>query len=139
MDLLQIEYACRICNKYHYRSQYYSILIIVNPMITFWRHYSLISSMFLLDSLNTKQINWTKFSYKISYSIGLQLPLNKINIITYFENITIGLYVFYTINTYVKFCVNRILFTNVMNTVSICPMKLNISIPPILAYCFRIV
>ena len=30
-----------------------------------------------------------KFSYKIGYSLSLQLPLKKINIITYFENLTI--------------------------------------------------
>ena len=37
--------------------------------------------------------------------------LNIINIITYFENLTIGLHVLYTFNTRVKFYVNRILFT----------------------------
>ena len=37
--------------------------------------------------------------------------LNKINITTYFENQTIKLYVLYTLNTHVKFCVNWILFT----------------------------
>ena len=37
--------------------------------------------------------------------------LNKINITTYFKNITIELHVFYVLNTHVKFCVNRILFT----------------------------
>ena len=37
--------------------------------------------------------------------------LNKINITTYFENLTVELYVLYVLNTQVKFCVNRILFT----------------------------
>ena len=37
--------------------------------------------------------------------------LNKIKITTYFENITIELYVLYTLNTHVKFHVNRILYT----------------------------
>ena len=37
--------------------------------------------------------------------------LNKINITTYFENLTIELHVIYALNTHVKFCVNRILFT----------------------------
>ena len=37
--------------------------------------------------------------------------LNKINITTYFENITVKLHVLYTLNTHVKFCVNQILFT----------------------------
>ena len=35
--------------------------------------------------------------------------LNKINITTYFENLTIKLHVLYTFNTHVKFSVNRIL------------------------------
>ena len=44
----------------------------------------------------------TKFSYKI---------LNKRNITTYFENLMVKLHVLYVLNTHVKFCVNRILFT----------------------------
>ena len=36
---------------------------------------------------------------------------NKINITTYFKNITVELHVFYAFNTNVKFCVNHILFT----------------------------
>ena len=52
--------------------------------------------------------NWTKFSYKSGYSVTL---LNKINIITYFENLTVELHVIYTLNTHVKFCVSWILFT----------------------------
>ena len=37
--------------------------------------------------------------------------LNKINIITYFENLTIELYDIYALNLYVNFCINHILFT----------------------------
>ena len=37
--------------------------------------------------------------------------LNKINITTYFENLTVELYVLYVFNIHVKFCVNQILFT----------------------------
>ena len=37
--------------------------------------------------------------------------LNKINITAYFENLTIELHILYTLNTHVKFCINRILFT----------------------------
>ena len=37
--------------------------------------------------------------------------LNKINITTYFENLTVELHFLYALNTHVKFCVNRILFT----------------------------
>ena len=51
------------------------------------------------------------FSYKVDYSLRLQLYLVKKNITTYFENLTIELHVLYALNTYVKFCVNRILFT----------------------------
>ena len=32
--------------------------------------------------------------------------LNKISIITYFENLTVELHTLYTFNIYVKFCVN---------------------------------
>ena len=35
----------------------------------------------------------------------------KINITTYFENLTVELHVFYSFNTHIKFYVNRILFT----------------------------
>ena len=51
------------------------------------------------------------FSYKIGCSLRLQPYSIKINITTYFENLTVKLYVLYTLNTYVKFCVNQILFT----------------------------
>ena len=37
--------------------------------------------------------------------------LNKINIVTYFENLTVELHVLYALNTYVRFYVNQILFT----------------------------
>ena len=37
--------------------------------------------------------------------------LNKINIITYFENLTIELHVLYALNIFVKFFINHILFT----------------------------
>ena len=46
-----------------------------------------------------------KFNYKIT------TLLNKINITIYFENLTIELHVLYALNTHVKFCINRILFT----------------------------
>ena len=53
-----------------------------------------------------------KFSYKIGCNLRLQLPFKKkINIITHFENLTVELHIFYTLNTRVKFCANRILFT----------------------------
>ena len=50
-------------------------------------------------------IGQIKFSYKIG------TLLNKINITTYFENITIELNVLYTLNTHIKFCINWILFS----------------------------
>ena len=39
------------------------------------------------------------------------LLLNKINITTYFVNLTIELHILYTLNAHIKFYVNRILFT----------------------------
>ena len=53
----------------------------------------------------------TKFSYKISCNLMLVTLLDKINITTYFENVTVKLNVFYALNTHVKFCINWILFT----------------------------
>ena len=43
--------------------------------------------------------------------LKVTILLNIIHIITYFENLTIKLHVLYALNTYVKFCINRILFT----------------------------
>ena len=37
--------------------------------------------------------------------------LSKMNITTYFENLTVELHILYTLNTHVKFCINQILFT----------------------------
>ena len=47
----------------------------------------------------------TKFSYKIGCSKVTTL-FNIINITTYFENLTVGLYILYALNTCVKFCGN---------------------------------
>ena len=55
----------------------------------------------------THNKKWIKFSYKINCNLQLYL----INIITYFENLTVELHVLYALNTHVKFCVNQILFT----------------------------
>ena len=59
------------------------------------------------------ELERTKFSYKIGYSLSLQATtlLNKINITIYFENLTIRFHVFYTLNIHIKLCVNQILFT----------------------------
>ena len=53
----------------------------------------------------------TKFGYKLSYNLRLQLSLKQINIATYFENLTVELHVLYILKTHVKFHANRILFT----------------------------
>ena len=50
-----------------------------------------------------------KFSYKVCCSYWLQLSL-KNNIVTYFESLIIGLYVFLCFNTNVKFGLNQMLF-----------------------------
>ena len=44
----------------------------------------------------------TKFSYKICCNL-----LNKISIITYFENLTVELHVLYALNTHVKFSFSK--------------------------------
>ena len=62
------------------------------------------------DFITCSIVKWIKFSYKISYNLTITL-FNKVNITTYFENLTVELYVLYFLNTNVKFCVNQILFT----------------------------
>ena len=47
----------------------------------------------------------TKFGDKLGYSF------KNINIVIYFENLTVELHIFYTLNTNVKFCINQMLFT----------------------------
>ena len=54
---------------------------------------------------------WTKFGYKIGYSLKSTTSFKKINITIYFENLSIGLHVLYTLNIYIKFCANYMLFT----------------------------
>ena len=60
-------------------------------------------------------VNLSKFTYnkKILSKVVAKATnlLNKINITTYFENLIVELYVLYTLNIHVKFCVNWILFT----------------------------
>ena len=51
---------------------------------------------------------WQILAIKLVVALGYNL--NKIKINIYFENVTIELYVLYTINIYVKFCVNQVLF-----------------------------
>ena len=62
------------------------------------------------DFITCSIVKWTKFSYKISCNLAITL-FNKVNITTYFENLTVKLHVLYSLNTNVKFCVNKILFT----------------------------
>ena len=45
-----------------------------------------------------------------SLATNATILLNKINIITYFENLIVKLHVFYILNAHIKFCVNWILF-----------------------------
>ena len=60
-------------------------------------------------------VNLSKFIYnkKILSKVVAKATnlLNKINITTYFENLTVELHVLYALNIRVKFCVNRISFT----------------------------
>ena len=52
------------------------------------------------------------FAFKIGQNLATKQVvalLNKINITTYFENLTVKLHILYAFNIHVKFCVNRIL------------------------------
>ena len=64
-------------------------------------------------SIIMSSINCLKDKIQLQNWLNLKATnsLNKINITTYFENLIIELYVLYALNTHVKFCVNRILFT----------------------------
>ena len=54
----------------------------------------------------------THIHIHIRQSLTTRLTLlNKINIITYFENLIIELHDLYALNTFVKFFVNHVLFT----------------------------
>ena len=41
----------------------------------------------------------------------ITIPTKKINMVTYFNNLTVELHVFYVLNTHFKFYINWILFT----------------------------
>ena len=70
------------------------------------------SSSKIIINIYFKQIKKRiKFGYKIDCSMRLKLSLKKVNIITYFENLIVGLYVLYVFNRQVKFCVNQMLCT----------------------------
>ena len=57
-----------------------------------------------------KFLKWQSLATKFVVIKATTLP-NKINITSYFENLTIELHVLYPLNTHFKFCVNWILFT----------------------------
>ena len=55
-----------------------------------------------------------QLNHVLEFNYGESLATNsikKFNMPTYFENLTLRLHVIYVFNTYVKFCVNLILFT----------------------------
>ena len=68
----------------------------ITYLIVMWFLNSLINHMIKLhvdsDFITCSIVKWTKFNYKIGCNITPTL-LNKVNITTYFENITIKLYV----------------------------------------------
>ena len=43
--------------------------------------------------------------------LQIKIPSKKINIVIYFENLTIELYILYVLNIHIKFYINRMLFT----------------------------
>ena len=74
----------------------------------FWN--CLFSVAYLHNSANdNSQANKVSLQNQLQYKTTTLL--NKINITTYFENLTVELHVLYALNIHVKFCVNRILFT----------------------------
>ena len=57
------------------------------------------------------KINITTYFENLTVELHVLYTFNKINITTYFENLTVELHVLYTFDTHVKFYVNHILFT----------------------------
>ena len=64
--------------------------------------------------------NPPNYKKEIEFELGQSLAIKlvvilgynlKINIESYFKNLIVELHVLYSLNTYVKFCVNQILFT----------------------------
>ena len=43
--------------------------------------------------------------------LQIKIPSKKINIVIYFENLTIELYILYVLNIHIKFYINWMLFT----------------------------
>ena len=43
--------------------------------------------------------------------LQIKIPSKKINIVIYFENLTIELHIFYVLNIHIKFYISRMLFT----------------------------
>ena len=70
-------------------------------LLTVWTFLFVLGHFFLLSVGLGLDMGWA----------GVTRFFSPTNIITYFENLTVELHVFYTLSIYVKFCVNRILFT----------------------------
>ena len=58
--------------------------------------------------VSTCKIKWTKFIYKIRCSLRLNLYSISLILQYIFENLTVGLDIFYALNTHFKFCINWI-------------------------------
>ena len=56
--------------------------------------------------VSTCKIKWTKFIYKIRCSLRLNLYSISLILQYIFENLTVGLDIFYALNTHFKFCIN---------------------------------
>ena len=59
-----------------------------------------------ISTNNKANLSRTKLSYKTWLWPNTTYLLNKINISTYFENLTVELHILYAFSTHVKFCVN---------------------------------
>ena len=68
-------------------------------------------SVFMWNIINYQKNQKKKFLRQNLVTKLAITSINKINITSYFENLTVQLYVLYTLNTHVKFYINYILFT----------------------------
>ena len=75
-------------------------LIIINKAIYIYIYILFLINLFVPNAnMRARFRKMTKFNYKFGCSLKLQFPLKKkINITTYFENLTVRLYFFYNLH-----------------------------------------
>ena len=62
-------------------------------------------SVFMWNIINYQKNQFFFLGYNLVTKLTIT-SISKINITSYFENLTVQLYVLYTLNTHVKFCIN---------------------------------